>query len=153
MANDMQLYLPDDILVKIDRASMYNSLEVRSPLLDKDLFEYCWTLSINDKVFKDKRKGKKPLYDILEKYIPGEIINRPKMGFSPPVAKWLRSDLKDWASGLLSKEAIETAGMYDYEQVNKLWSQFINNGIDHHKSLWVVLMAQSWFIKYKNQLH
>lgn len=146
MLVDTLFYLPDDILVKVDRASMAASLEVRSPLLDKDVIEYAWSIRLDDKL-RGHSAGKKPLYDLLCTYVPEEMINRPKQGFSPPIASWLRGDLKDWARDLLAADT----GLYDRVQMQKLWSEFESGRADHHNALWAVLMAQSWFLTNRDQ--
>lgn len=137
---DALLYLPDDILVKVDRASMASSLEVRSPLLDKDVIEYAWNMQIGDKV-RGAGAGKKPLYDLLCTYVPQEMIDRPKQGFTPPIAGWLRGELKDWARDLLAQDT----GLFDKVQVQNLWREFETGQADHHNALWSVLMAQAWY--------
>ncbi|MBX2833823.1 MAG: asparagine synthase (glutamine-hydrolyzing) [Micavibrio sp.] len=145
MMIDTHFYLPDDILVKVDRASMAASLEIRSPLLDKDVIEYSWTRPIKEKIFADKGRGKKPLYDLLCTYVPEELVNRPKQGFTPPVARWLKNDLKDWADALVHADT----GLYDTDVIGKMWNGFISEKVDNHSALWSVLMAQSWALKNK----
>lgn len=146
MMIDSNLYLPDDILVKVDRASMFSSLEVRSPLLDKDVIEFAWQLPIESKIFACKGKGKKHLYDLLCKYVPSEIIDRPKQGFTPPIASWLKADLKEWAHDILY---IDTP-LYEKSYKEKCWNEFICGYKDNHHVIWSILMAQSWFLNSKN---
>ncbi|MCB1652300.1 MAG: asparagine synthase (glutamine-hydrolyzing), partial [Alphaproteobacteria bacterium] len=145
MMIDTNVYLPDDILVKVDRASMAASLEVRSPLLDKDVIEYAWSIPIEEKVFKGQGKGKKPLYELLCQYVPEELINRPKQGFTPPIARWLRGDLRSWAEDILAADT----GLYEKAEMRKLWEAFITGRADTHTALWAVLMAQSWALHNK----
>ena len=145
MMIDSNLYLPDDILVKVDRASMFSSLEVRSPLLDKDVIEFAWQIPIKDKIFAKKGKGKKPLYDLLCKYVPEEIINRPKQGFTPPIASWLRGDLRDWAQDILYTDT----PLYEKSYKDKCWNEFIIGYKDNHHIIWSILMAQSWYLNSK----
>lgn len=145
MLADTQLYLPDDILVKVDRASMFSALEVRSPLLDKDVLEYAWTIPMENKVFNGAGRGKKPLYDLLCTYVPREIVDRPKQGFSPPIGQWLRGELRDWAEGLLDEQTLEECGLYSPKVVRGLWLDFLSGRHDHHAALWTILMAQSWY--------
>ncbi|MGH1456371.1 MAG: asparagine synthase (glutamine-hydrolyzing) [Alphaproteobacteria bacterium] len=142
MMIDTHLYLPDDILVKVDRASMFSSLEVRSPLLDKDVIELAWTMNIKDKVFDERGRGKRPLYDLLCDYVPREIIDRPKQGFTPPVADWLRSDLKDWGHDLIHTDT----PLFEQKDIQEMWRAFQSGRIDNHSALWGVLMAQSWYL-------
>lgn len=142
MMIDTHLYLPDDILVKVDRASMYSSLEVRSPLLDKDVIELAWQMRIDDKIFASQGRGKKPLYDLLCEYVPPEIIDRPKQGFTPPVAQWLRGELKEWAYDLIN---VDTP-LFEKSEVQSMWQNFQSGRIDNHSALWGVLMAQSWYL-------
>lgn len=145
MMIDTQLYLPDDILVKVDRASMFSSLEVRSPLLDKNVIEYAWQLPIEEKIFEGQGRGKKPLYDLLCQYVPEELVNRPKQGFSPPIAQWLRGDLRDWAQDLLSTKT----ELYEQKEMQNHWNSFITGQVDNHSTLWAILMAQSWILNNK----
>ncbi|MGB0719968.1 MAG: asparagine synthase (glutamine-hydrolyzing) [Bdellovibrionales bacterium] len=145
MMIDTQFYLPDDILVKIDRASMAASLEVRSPLLDKDVIEAAWSLPIDDKIFAGQGRGKKPLYDLLARYVPETLINRPKQGFTPPIAAWLRGTLRPWAEDLIHTDT----GLYDQQDIAALWQDFITGRADHHTALWGILMAQSWALHNK----
>lgn len=146
MMIDTHLYLPDDILVKVDRASMFSSLEVRSPLLDKDLMEYAWAMPIKDKVFDQQGRGKKPLYNLLCSYVPEELVNRPKQGFTPPIGAWLKSDLREWAEDLLAQDT----GLYGMDQTKIMWREFITGRADHHHALWSMLMAQSWYLNIDN---
>lgn len=142
---DTKLYLPDDILVKVDRAAMAASLEVRSPLLDKNVVEYAWSLPLEDKIFAGQGRGKKPLYNLLCEYVPEELVNRPKQGFTPPIARWLRGELKDWAQELIH---IDT-GLYELEYTKKLWDDFTAERVDNHPAIWSILMAQSWALHNK----
>lgn len=142
---DTQLYLPGDILVKVDRASMSTSLEVRSPLLDKDVIEYAWDLPIENKIFKGQGKGKRPLYELLCEYVPEELINRPKQGFTPPITRWLREELKSWAHDLIHTDT----GLYEPAYIRQMWEDFTNERTDNHTALWSILMAQSWVLHNK----
>jgi len=142
MMIDTHLYLPDDILVKVDRASMFSSLEVRSPLLDKDVVEFAWRMPIERKVFDGGGRGKRPLYDLLCEYVPRELIDRPKQGFTPPVADWLRGELRDWAHDLIH----EDTQLYDQLETRKMWHDFLEGRADQHAALWGMLMAQSWYL-------
>ena len=142
---DTHLYLPDDILVKVDRASMSTSLEVRSPLLDKDVIEYAWSLPINDKIFNGQGRGKRPLHELLCEYVPEYLINRPKQGFTPPIARWLRTELKDWAHDLIHTDT----GLYEPAYMRGMWNNFQQKRVDNHTTIWTILMAQSWLLHNK----
>ncbi len=142
MMTDTHLYLPDDILVKVDRASMFSSLEVRSPLLDKDVIEYAWAIRGEDKVFDNGARGKYPLYDLLCQYVPQELVDRPKQGFTPPIASWLRGDLKDWAGDILAQDT----PFYTVGEKSKLWNEFVKGKADHHMTIWAMVMAQDWYL-------
>ncbi len=139
---DTHLYLPDDILVKVDRASMFTSLEVRSPLLDKEVIEHAWRMPIESKIFEGQGRGKKPLYQLLCDYVPEDLINRPKQGFTPPISEWLKGDLKDWAQDLINTPT----NLYEKQKIQKMWHDFLSGKVDNHTALWTVLMAQSWAI-------
>tara|TARA_R110001592_G_scaffold29350_16_gene106715 strand:+ start:1264 stop:3234 length:1971 start_codon:yes stop_codon:yes gene_type:complete len=145
MISDILMYLTDDILVKVDRASMANSLEVRSPLLDIDLMEWAMNIPVKQKVFNDQNRGKKPLYDLLQDYVPKDLIDRPKQGFSVPIARWLRGPLNDWANDLLSKQALDQTSLYDSDEVMKIWSRFQAGKIETAEIIWSILMAQAWY--------
>ncbi len=147
MMIDTMLYLPDDILVKVDRASMFSSLEVRSPLLDKDLFELSWKMPISDKIFSDKKRGKKPLYDLLCNYVPPALINRPKQGFTPPISLWLKSELKDWAEALIDTQT----PLFNKLEVKSIWDDFQSGRSAHENEIWNILMAQSWYLSRHGQ--
>jgi asparagine synthase (glutamine-hydrolysing) len=141
MLLDALVYLPDDILVKVDRASMAVSLEARGPLLDYRLFEFAWRLP---RAFKIRDgKGKWILRDLLSRYLPAEIMERPKAGFEPPIPHWLRGPLREWAEPLLDRRRILEEGLLDADLVRQTWSEH-QSGRDWSNRLWAVLMFQSW---------
>ena len=145
MLMDMLMYNPDDILVKVDRSAMAVSLETRVPLLDKDVVEFAWRLPIGYK----KRDGvtKKVLRDILYKRVPKELMERPKKGFSIPIAKWLKEPvLQAWAAGLLEKEKIRREGLLNPETVDRIWKDFTERGL-FRVQIWYLLMFEEWYEK------
>ena len=136
-------YLPNDILFKVDRASMANSLETRAPFLDKDLYEFSLGLTIDQKI--KKTKGKIILRDLLKKKIPHNLIDRPKAGFSIPIGTWLRKPLLDWSENLLSKKNLEKSGLLNFNNINKIWSDH-KKGIDNSGLIWSILVFQQWYL-------
>ena len=142
MAFDTITYLPGDILVKVDRASMHSSLETRAPFLDKRVIEYSWKIPIEYKI--EGRTGKKILRNILDKNIPKELTDRPKQGFSIPIDKWLRGELFDWADRLLSEEKLNELNILNFQSIHKLWQEHNLLKANHGQQLWTILMLQSW---------
>jgi asparagine synthase (glutamine-hydrolysing) len=139
---DQTSYLPDDILTKVDRASMAASLEVRAPLLDYRIVEFSWTLPLSMK--GRNGQGKRVVRRVLDRYVPKSLSERPKMGFSIPLESLLRGRLRDWAESLLDPAAIGAQGLLDAELVGRRWSQYVG-GDDHWKNhIWGVLMFQAW---------
>jgi asparagine synthase (glutamine-hydrolysing) len=136
---DTRFYLPHDVLTKMDRATMSVGLEGRCPLLSPTLFKAAWALPIDQK--NNGHMGKIMLRDILGDYIPQDLFNRPKQGFSVPMADWLRGGLKNWAEGLLER--------FDEKQiradiVKTVWDEHQSHSADHTQALWTILMFQSW---------
>ena len=137
---DLVTYLPDDILAKVDRASMAASLEVRSPLLDHRVVEWAWRLPFAMK----RRRGvtKWILRQVLHRYVPPRLVDRPKMGFSVPLDRWLRGPLREWAEHLLRSDRVEAAGLRP-APVRDAWRRHLAGGVDEHR-LWAVLMLVAW---------
>jgi asparagine synthase (glutamine-hydrolysing) len=139
---DQISYLPDDILAKVDRASMAVSLESREPLLDYRLVELAWRLPLSMKVRGGK--GKRVLRRVLYRYVPESLIERPKMGFGIPLAAWLRGPLRPWAEALLDPAAIRKHGLLDPAPIRAKWEEHLSGRGDWQHHLWAVLMLQTW---------
>ncbi len=142
MAVDMVSYLPDDILVKVDRAAMGVSLETRVPFLDHEVFEFAAKIPINMKL--NNGLGKIILRDVLFKYVPKDLIDRPKMGFGVPVGLWLRGPLREWAEALLDESLLKDQGFFNIDIVRKMWIEHLNGVRNWQSQLWAVLMFQAW---------
>ena len=139
---DMQSYLPNDILTKVDRAAMAASLETRVPLLDHRVIEQAWRTPLAFKV-RDGQ-GKWALRQILYRYVPRQLIERPKAGFAIPIGAWLRGPLRDWAESLLSPDALAGQPALDAAAIQKRWAEHLSGKHDRTASLWGVLMFQAW---------
>jgi asparagine synthase (glutamine-hydrolysing) len=144
---DMLAYLPDDIMTKVDRCSMAVSLEAREPLLDHRLVEFAWKLPARFKY--DSRQSKRLLRRVLHRYVPPQLVDRPKMGFSVPLAEWLRHELREWAEGLLSPNQLAADGIFAVEEVRRLWDEHISRRASREHVLWNVLMFQAWKAHYR----
>ncbi len=142
MAGDALHYLPGDILVKVDRASMACALEARAPLLDTRVYEFVWGLPEKMKIRDGK--GKWLLRQVLHRYVPEELFRRPKQGFSMPVGAWLSGPLRDWAEDLLDEGRMADDGMIDPAPVRKAWGEHLDGRGGHATRLWNVLMFQAW---------
>ncbi len=143
MALDIHNYLPDDILTKVDRASMAVSLESRVPLLDHAIVEHAWKMR-ND-VLNRKVPAKQALRKVLYQSVPKELIERPKRGFAIPLADWLRGDLRAWADALLDQRRLASEGVFDAEKVSETWQNFKHGKAGAEHLIWSLLMFQLWY--------
>jgi len=145
MLHDTMNYLPDDILVKLDRASMAVSLESRVPLLDSNLFAFAWSLAPDLKIRNGQ--GKHLLRQVLSQYVPQDLIDRPKMGFGVPVGDWLRGSLRNWSEELLSPFALTQDDLLIPAPIIQKWQEHLSGRRNWQHHLWPVLMLQAWRAK------
>lgn len=142
MAMDSLSYLPDDILVKVDRAAMAVSLETRAPFLDHRLVEFAWSLPMKMKIRDGE--GKWLLRRLLDRYVPRELMERPKMGFAIPLDEWLRGPLREWAEEQLAEKRLRHEGYLHPEPIRAAWQAHLSGQATYGYRLWSVLMFQSW---------
>ena len=139
---DMQTYLPDDILVKVDRAAMASSLETRVPFLDHRVVEFALAMPLQFKIRAGRSKWL--LRELLARQLPTAMFERPKQGFTVPLDAWLRGPLRDWAESLLDPRSLETSGLLNADNIRRTWKEHLSGRRNHQRALWTILMLQAW---------
>ncbi|PVZ32934.1 asparagine synthase (glutamine-hydrolysing) [Pseudomonas sp. CC120222-01a] len=148
---DVNQYLPDDLLVKVDRATMHSSLESRAPLLDHRVAELAFCLP--ERFLVRENVGKWALRKVLDRYVPRHLIERPKAGFSIPLGEWLRGPLREWAEDLLEPSRLASEGYLDGNKVSKMWNEHLLGKFDRSVNIWNVLMFQAWLREIQPSRH
>ena len=143
---DTLTYLPDDILTKVDRASMFNSLEIRVPFLDHNIVEFAWNLPINQKI--KKGNGKIILKKILEKYLPKNLIYKPKMGFGIPLGKFITEKLKDEIEFFLNSKEVKNQNLFKLDHYKRKWNEHLEGKRNWQFLIWNFYIFQKWYQKW-----
>ncbi len=143
MLRDAMRFLVDDVLVKVDRASMSVALETRAPLLDHRIIEFAWTLPLSFKVANGS--GKRVLKELLYRYVPKKLVDRPKMGFGIPLADWLAGPLRPWAEELMSEKALAKSGLIHPASARGVWADFLGGRRNRLPVVWATLVFQAWY--------
>jgi asparagine synthase (glutamine-hydrolysing) len=142
MLLDAEAYLPDDLCVKTDRATMAASLEARLPFLDPAIAEFAWSLPTGLKI--EGETGKAVLRRVLYRHVPRALVDRPKMGFEMPLRRWLNGSLREWADDLLSEDRLRHQGWLDAKLVARCWSEHRSGAKNWQTEIWHALMLQAW---------
>lgn len=150
MFNDLINYLESDILTKVDRAAMSNSLETRVPFLDQRVVEFALSLPLEFKIRNGVSKW--ILKEVLYKNVPKNLLDQPKTGFGIPIGHWLRGGLRDWADNLLSEESLKKSGFLKSQNVRKKFELHIKGKQDNEHQLWDVLMFQLWYFNHNKSI-
>jgi asparagine synthase (glutamine-hydrolysing) len=137
------MYLPDDLLVKVDRCAMSVSLETRAPLLDHRIVSFAASIHIDQKIRNNS--GKWLMRNLLYKYVPKSLVERPKMGFMMPLDNWLRGELKTWMMDLIDPSLVKKQGLFNVDVINKTAHNHIKKIENNGYKLWPLLMFQSWY--------
>ena len=143
MFQDFLTYLPDEVLAKVDRASMSVSLETRIPLLDHQIIAFAWSLPVS--LLQQRGRGKWLMRQLLHRYVPVPLVDRPKQGFAAPIDQWLRGDLRPWAEDLLAPASVRQGGLFQERTVTHRWQEHVASKRNWGRPLWNILMFQGWF--------
>ena len=143
---DSTNYLPDDILAKVDRTAMSVSLETRVPMMDHKFQRFCWSLSKEIRL-ADEIGSKSLLKELVYKFVPKQLLDRPKKGFGMPIGKWLVDELRDWAEDLLSERSLAQTNVFACKRVRRIWHWHLTGRFNYTESLWTILVFQQWALR------